>query len=178
MVLAISDRFYEPYSFAIDFGRSSKQEVHYIRGIIAEKGLTSTDSNVKSALFFIKKLAPIVQDINDIEIKQIKTIIIKERITGGIVPPDISIAYHLLTHLMDIVVYGLASKELIQIARSDKISKLASKAVSRLKRSKKVKSLIKKQLQKIKKWKKKKNTRDIKKSNKTTKKKKTVKRKR
>lgn len=177
MTLKISDRFYEPYSFAIDFGHSSKQEIEYIREIITEKGFIPTDSNVKSVLIFVKELSSIIRVINEKEIDQIKQITIKEKITGGFLPPDISIAYHSLTHLMDLVIYALASKEAIQMIRSDKISKLASKAVSRLKRTKKGKSLFKKQLQIIQRWKKKKNT-NTKKLNKTTKKKKTVKRKR
>jgi len=173
MVLKISDRFYEPYSFAIDFGHSSKQEIEYIKDIISEKGFLSTDSTVRSVLVFIKELTPIIRDINETEIEQIKKITMKEKITGGFLPPDISIAYHSLSHLMDVVIYGLAGKEVIQMARGDAISKLASKALSRLKRTKKGKPIIKKQLEKIKKWKKKKNTTGTKKSNKTTKKKNT-----
>ncbi|MGI0094351.1 MAG: hypothetical protein ACREA8_09645 [Nitrosotalea sp.] len=182
MVLTISDRFYEPHSFAIDFGHSSKQEIEHIREVLSQKGFAVTDSNVKSVLLFVRDISTIIRDKNKDEITNILKITKEEKITGGFLPPDISIAYHSFSHLMDAVIYGLAGKELIQVARNDKIARILNKAFSKLKRTTKGKIIINKQLQKMKRWKKQQKT-TVKKPHKqklqrsNTKKKKTVKRK-
>src|SRR5690348_17183800 len=145
MAIKIPDTFYEPYSLSIDFGHSSKQEIQFIRSIIKERGFHATDANIKDSLNFIKEIAFLSREKNTREITVLERITKKEKITGGFVPPDISIAYHTYHTIIDLAGYGVTTFDLADRLSGDRITKTLSVALSKLIKNQKGKKLIKNQ---------------------------------
>lgn len=156
MIVKISDRFYEPYSFAIDFGHGQKQEIENIRQLLRQKGLSGNNNQIKDCLDFVKEISISIRTENSTEIKAINKIIKKEKITGGIIPPDILIGYETYKQIIDLAMYGTWTLGAINKLSGDRIYKNVSKAMKKLWKSKKAKKLIVSRLHKIVNWEKKK----------------------
>jgi len=158
MPIKISDKFYAPYSFAVDFGYSSKREVGFVEILLKKHAFPITNSNLLATFEFIRDLAEVSREINASEIQSIKKICMKEKITGGFIPPDIQICYQTLEIILQ--VFGVISAVgVIDKFAGDRISKATSKAITKLQKNKKAKKLISKFRKKLKRTKAKKSAR-------------------
>lgn len=142
MPIKISDKFYFPYSFSVDFGYSSKKEVEFVEGLLRTHTFPITRSNVLTTLKFVRDLANESREINDSEIQLIKKIVKEEKITGGFLPPEIQICYQSLELIL--LTMGVTATTALALDKfsGDRISKATSKAITKLLKNKKSKKLI------------------------------------
>jgi hypothetical protein len=139
------DRFYSGYSFILNLGYSPKTEYRRVKRLLENKGIPANDQNIKLAMEFVRDIAVQTRLIAPAELMQIQSQVRKQRMVGGILPPDISIAWQLLRHYLEqtapVIDFGaflLLLREALKdkIAKSerspDKITEQESKAVERL----------------------------------------------
>lgn len=149
MPIKISDKFYFPYSFSVDFGYSSKREVEFVEILLKKHAFPTTNYNVLTTLEFVRDLAEESRNVNDLEIQLIKKICKEEKITGGFIPPDIQICYQTLEIILQVfgVMGGIA---VIDKFTGDRISKATARAITKLQKNNKARKLISKFKKKLK----------------------------
>ncbi len=149
MPITISDKFYYPHSFAVDFGYSSKREVGFVEILLKKHAFPTTNSNVLTTFEFVRDLAEESRNVNDSEIQLIKKISREEKIAGGFIPPDIQICYQTLEIILRTfgVIGGIAA---IDKFTGDRISKATARAITKLQINNKARKLISKFKKKLK----------------------------
>lgn len=152
MTINITDTFYKPYSFSMDFGRSPNTEIIQLKELIVEKGFSGNDTQVNDALHFIKETFQIIKEDYPDEISKINKIIKKEKITGGIIPPEILVSYETYKELIDLVINSSVAYTFINKTSGDRISKQIYKIMNQLASNRKIKKILNKYRNKIKKW--------------------------
>jgi len=100
------DRFYTGYSFSVHFGYSSYDEYRRIEKILKESGVIVDGHIVKLSMEFIRDMANQIKKIGSSELQHIKDYSKKEKIVGGIIPPDIFCSSELLRFFLEGIIVG------------------------------------------------------------------------
>lgn len=129
------DRFYSGYSFILNLGYSPKAEYRRVKKMLESKGVKGSNQNIKLAMEFVRDVALQTRVVAPGELLQIQSQVKQQKMVGGILPPDISVAWQLLHHYLEQAGPAIdfaAFIILIREALKDKISKLKTNTVDKI----------------------------------------------